>query len=189
MRLKEDFFTLPATELAPKLLGKYICRKVDSGELVNGEENAACGFLKRDGGSLILRARITETECYYGYDDTASHASRGKTPRSAVMFGQGGLAYVYLCYGIHELFNIISGTDGHPEGVLIRGVLGANGPGKLTKFLGIGREFNGENLASSDRLWIEDGEAPEKILTSARIGIDYAEKKDRERLWRFLSNI
>ena len=100
--LDTAYFSAPATQLAPDLVGKLICRRLDDG--------------------TILRYRITETECYYGESDTACHACRGRTPRTDTLYMAGGVAYVYLCYGIHELFNIVTGPEGHPEAVLLRGV-------------------------------------------------------------------
>lgn len=164
-RLTKDFYLQPATVLAAKLLGKYLVRKTDEGE--------------------IIRARITETECYFGEEDTACHASRGLTKRTSVMYREGGVAYIYLCYGIHSLLNIVSGTEGHPEAVLIRAVDGYVGPGKLTKMLKIKGDLNGENLITSEKLWLEDGENVEEYASSPRIGIDYAEEADRLRLWRY----
>ena len=110
--LSKETYCLPATELAPLLLGKVLCIKQ---------------------GDVVKRARITETEAYFGEEDTACHAHKGKTKRTEVLYEDGGLAYVYLCYGIHALMNVISGVKDHPEGVLIRGIEGYNGPGKLTK--------------------------------------------------------
>ena len=103
MRLMRDVLEQPATQLAPELLGRLVCRKTEQG---------------------ILKYRIMETECYFGEEDTACHASKGKTDRTKVLYEKGGTAYIYLCYGIHSLFNVVSGREGHPEAVLIRGVTG-----------------------------------------------------------------
>lgn len=167
-KLTRQFFSQTATELAPALLGKYLCRKLDDG--------------------TILRVRITETEAYYGTDDTACHACKGKTERNKIMWEKGGTSYVYLCYGIHNLFNIICGNEGFPEGVLIRGIEGFDGPGKLTKFLQITKAQNYEDLTTSQNIWLEDGEAFE-FERLKRVGIDYAEEKDRNILWRFRAKI
>ena len=102
--------------MAPALLGKLLCRRVDD---------------------KIIKYRITETECYFGEDDTACHAHKGKTERTKIMYHEGGVAYVYLCYGLHSMLNVVSGIEDFPEAVLIRGVEGYNGPGKLTKALEI----------------------------------------------------
>lgn len=163
--LTKSFYFEDAETLAPRLLGKILVRRTPSG---------------------IIRAAITETECYKGTDDTACHASRGKTARTYVMFEEGGRAYVYLCYGMHNMLNIVTGAQGEPQAVLIRSLAKVQGPGRLTKAMEITRELNGEILYESDRLWLEDGESLEYTQTP-RIGIDYADKKDRERLWRYIA--
>lgn len=166
MRLKKTQYFLPATELAPLLLGKLLCRKL------NGN---------------TVKLRITETESYYGENDTACHASHGKTERTKVLYEHGGIAYIYLCYGIHSLFNIVSGNEGFPEAVLIRGVEGYNGPGKLTRALSIDRSLNGINLMESDELWVEDDGYVTEYTETPRIGIDYATLEYRNKLWRFVA--
>ncbi len=164
-RLKKDFYLRPATELSVLLLGKLLVRKTEQG---------------------VIKARITETECYFGEEDTACHAHRGKTDRTRILYEEGGLAYVYLCYGIHSLLNVVSGDKGHPEAVLIRAVDGYNGPGKLTKALSITREQNYTDLCTSDELWIEDdGLVPTEIQRSKRVGIDYATQEYQDVLWNF----
>ncbi len=159
-----EFFAQDGYLLAQRLLGKYICRNIDG---------------------RIVKMQITETECYIGTDDTACHAHKGKTERTKIMWAAGGVCYVYLCYGIHNMLNFVSGFEGEPQAVLIRGVQGCDGPGKLTKALEIDRSFNGENLLTSGRIWLEEGEALPYTATP-RIGINYAEEKDRNALWRFV---
>ena len=127
-----------------------------------------------------------ETECYYSEEDTACHASKGKTDRTRVLYEKGGTAYVYLCYGMHSLFNVVSGKEGFPEAVLIRGVEGYNGPGKLTKVMQITRELNKEDLAMSKRLWLEDDGYVPPYRTDKRVGIDYATPEYRDILWRYI---
>ncbi len=167
MILDKEYFKRSAKELAPELIGKILCRRM---------------------GEMIIRARITETECYYGEEDSACHAHRGKTPRTETLYREGGITYVYLCYGIHSLLNFVTGPEGHPEAVLIRGVDGATGPGRVTKFLGITRADNALPLSEEGGIWIEDDDIPPpKIKKLPRVGIDYAERKDRERKWRFLA--
>ena len=166
MKVQRDFYTRSAAEVAPLLLGKILCRRMP-------------------GGGEILRYRITETECYTA-SDTACHAHRGKTPRNSVMYELGGAAYVYLCYGIHNLLNVVTGEADNPEAVLIRGVEGFNGPGKLTKAMKIGRELNGVDLTASETLWLEDDGVQFNYTATPRIGIDYASEEDRARLWRFV---
>ncbi|MDY5869936.1 MAG: DNA-3-methyladenine glycosylase [Lachnospiraceae bacterium] len=164
-RLGRNYFSRPATELAPELIGKLLCRRVE-------EE--------------IYRYRITETECYFGEEDTACHASKGRTERTKVLYEQGGTAYVYLCYGMHSLFNVVTGKKGHPEAVLIRGITGYNGPGKLTRAMMINRDLNGEDLVESNRLWVEDDGYRPDYTVAKRVGIDYATPEYRDILWRYV---
>ena len=156
-----------AKELAPELLGKLLCRRREKG---------------------ILKYRIMETECYCGEEDTACHASKGKTARTKILYEKGGTAYIYLCYGIHSLFNVVSGEEGHPEAVLVRGVSGYNGPGKLTRAMEIDRSLNGEDMVTSDLLWIEDDGYKPQYARAKRVGIDYATEKYRDILWRFIAD-
>ena len=165
MILKKEYFSKSAIELAPDLLGKIICRKTDKG---------------------VTRARITETECYYGESDTACHAHKGKTERTKVMYEAGGITYVYLCYGMHAMLNIVTGAVDHPEAVLIRGVEGAIGPGRTTKLLSITTVQNAIPLEAENEIWIEDDGARPEYTALPRVGIDYADDVDRKRLWRFL---
>jgi DNA-3-methyladenine glycosylase len=162
-RLDESFYRKSALELAPLLVGKLLFSNTGA----------------------IAQARITETEAYYGPFDTACHASKGKTPRTEVMFRRGGFAYIYLCYGIHHLLNVVTGPEGHPEAVLLRGGIGFRGPGRLTKALGVTKALNGEDLLSSSLIWLEDDGFKTECRASKRIGIDYAKEEDREKLWRF----
>lgn len=164
-RLGRNALSRPATVLAPELLGKLLCSRTDKG---------------------ILRYRIMETECYFGEEDTACHASKGKTERTKVLYEKGGTAYVYLCYGIHSLFNVVSGKEGHPEAVLIRGVADYNGPGKLTRAMEIDRSLNGEDVVTSHRLWLEDDGCHPAYVRAKRVGIDYATEEYRNILWRFI---
>lgn len=133
-----------------------------------------------------MRLRITETEAYYGAEDTACHAHKGRTPRTEMLYRSGGYVYVYLCYGIHSLLNMITGPEEHPEGVLIRCCEGVEGPGKLTKALGVDRSFNGENLFAGSRLTILDDGKCFKHTTAPRVGIGYASEEDQARPWRFI---
>lgn len=130
--------------------------------------------------------RITETEAYYGTEDTACHAHKGRTPRTQMLYKSGGYVYVYLCYGMHSLLNIITGPEEHPEGVLIRCCQGAQGPGKLTKALGVDRSFNGENLLTGSRLSLLDDGKRFVYTTAPRVGIGYASQEDQARPWRFV---
>jgi DNA-3-methyladenine glycosylase len=155
-------------------------------------------FLVRKYRGKIWRARITETEAYVGEDDLASHASRGRTPRTERMYGEPGRAYVYMIYGMYHCLNIITEKKNFPAAVLIRGVelllldkervgVRLDGPGKLCRFLKIDRKFNGWDITKGDKLWIESRDPRAKLLEikkSKRIGVDYA-KYCKEYLWRF----
>ena len=167
MRLRTSFYAAPATELAPRLLGVFLCRRFDDGK--------------------VVKARITETEAYYGESDSACHAAHGRTPRTDIMYARGGFAYVYLCYGMHNMLNIVSGKKDFPEAVLIRSVEGAEGPGRLTKRLAVTRDLNRENLVTSKRLWLESDGRTLPFRTAPRVGIGYASPEDQARLWRFIA--
>ena len=140
-------------------------------------------------GKLLVvngkRFRISETEAYCGEADTACHAHKGKTKRTEVLYADAGTLYIYLCYGIHWLLNIVTGEPGQPEAVLIRACLEAPGPGKLTKALGITGTLNRESAVSSPELWIEDDGFSCEVETAKRVGIGYASQEDQDRLWRF----
>lgn len=165
-RLDSEYFrSHDALFIAEDLLGKLLVRDFGNGH--------------------IMRWQIVETETYLGHNDLASHASKGRTPRTEIMFSEGGVVYAYLIYGIHWLLNIVTGPGDHPEAVLIRGVKNCIGPGRVGKLIKLDRSFYGENLESSKRIWIEDQKTTGKILTSPRIGIDYAGEIWRNKLWRF----
>jgi DNA-3-methyladenine glycosylase len=126
---------------------------------------------------------IVETEAYLGPEDLASHARFGPTRRTSVMFGPGGVSYVYLCYGIHEMFNIVTGGNGEGQAVLIRAIapwLGlpddaaiGRGPGKVTRALAIDRRHDRRDLATGD-LFVAAAAAPPRIARGPRIGVAYA---------------
>ena len=161
-RLSAADYAVDAVTAAKMLLGKWLCRRLPNGS--------------------VRKVRIVEIEAYCGEEDTACHAHCGKTERNAPMYEQGGIAYIYLCYGMHNLLNIVTGAKDNPEAVLIRGVEGAIGPGRVTKFLQIDRALNRESLTVSKWLWIEDdGTKPPRFKTTPRIGIGYATKRDRNR--------
>jgi DNA-3-methyladenine glycosylase len=164
MRLNDKkFFNQKAKYLAPKLLGKILCRNY------NGQ---------------VIKSKIVEVEAYTGTQDSACHSSKKKSSRTSVMWEDGGKVYVYLCYGMHYMLNIVcAGKD--PEAVLIRGVQDAIGPGRLTKFYKIDKSLNGEDIKTSSKIWLEEGENIINYKSSPRIGINYAEQKDREALLRF----
>lgn len=165
IRLSRKFFTRDVLEVAPGMIGKLICIRLPDGST----------------GRFV----ITEVEAYRGQEDIACHASKGRTARTEVMFQEGGRLYIYLIYGMYWMLNIVTAEKDNPQAILIRGVKNYNGPGVLTRSLGIDKTFYGEDLVTSERIWIEDdGNAP-IIRTSPRIGIDYAGEYWKERPWRF----
>jgi DNA-3-methyladenine glycosylase len=166
-RLPKDFFTRDVLEVAPELLGKYIVRKFDDG---------------RQEKFLII-----EVEAYRGEKDLACHASKGRTPRTEIMYHEGGKIYVYLIYGMYWMLNIVTSVKGIPQAILIRGIEGFNGPGKLTKKIFIDKSFYGEDLFLSQRLWIETNlnYCGTNYKIAPRIGIDYAGEIYKNKPWRF----
>ena len=164
MKLGYDFYHRPCPEVAKELVGKVLVRRV---------------------GDEVLRLRITETECYCGESDTACHASKGRTKRTEVMYGPAGTIYVYLCYGVHWMLNIVTGEETEPEAVLIRACEGKySGPGKLTKAMQITGGLNRGSILG-DELWVEDDGFSCGIEPDTRVGIGYASREDQELLWRF----
>ena len=160
-RLSYDFFHRHALEVAPDLVGKL---------LVHGDR-----YL-----------RISETEAYCGVTDTACHAHKGRTRRTEVLYADAGTIYIYLCYGMHWLMNVITGDIDDPQGVLIRACVEAEGPGKLTKKLGITGDLNRGSVVDSRELWIADDDFRCTVRTDKRVGIGYASQEDQDKLWRFI---
>lgn len=163
-RLVPDFFLRDVLEVAPELLGKMLVRQFDNGR--------------------IEKYRITEVEAYRGVEDRACHASKGRTPRTEVMFQEGGTIYVYLIYGQYWMLNLVTGKEDDASAVLIRGLEGFSGPGRVGRQLQLDRSFYGEKLSNSSRLWIEESAYVKEIQISKRIGIDYSEEW-KDKLWRF----
>lgn len=159
MKLDYDFYHRPCLEVAHDLVGKVL----------------VCADQK---------LRISETEAYVGEADTACHAHKGRTKRTEVMYMKAGTVYVYLCYGMHWLLNIVTGEENEPEAVLVRACVEANGPAKLTKKLGIAGEFNRSSICGEE-LYIEDDGFSCEVTTDKRVGIGYASQEDQEKLWRF----
>lgn len=177
MKLPESFYAGDdVIAISRNLLGKYLFSKIDG---------------------LVSGGYIVETEAYNGIIDRASHAYGGRfTPRTQTMYLPGGVAYVYLCYGIHEMLNVVTSVEGQPHAILIRAIqptVGLDlmlarrnmaaikpnitmGPGSVAKALGVSRKQNGMSL-QSDTLWIEDqglSFPDEAIAAVPRIGVDYA---------------
>lgn len=184
--LPQSFYqSTDVVTLAQQLLGKVIVTNIDG---------------------IQSSGIITETEAYKAPEDKASHAyNNRRTKRTEIMFGSAGRAYVYLCYGIHHLFNVVTGPEDHAHAVLIRAIEPLDnieaimerrringlkpqltaGPGVLSKALGINTNHTGTILfdpKSPIQIW--DGETPTDIVHSKRIGIDYAEEW-KDKLWRF----
>jgi DNA-3-methyladenine glycosylase len=187
-RLSQAFFNRPTLEVARDLLGTRLVH------IENGTR---------------LAGTIVETEAYVGETDLGCHAKAGRTPRTAVMYGQPGHAYVYFTYGMHWLFNCITEREGFPAAVLIRAIdpidgveliasrrgsrprrEWTNGPAKLTQALGIDSSHNGLNLCTSDSpLFLETGEpiADERVTTTPRVGLYTVPEPWKSVPWRFLA--
>ena len=132
---------------------------------------------------------ITEVEAYDGEHDLACHARAGRTSRTAPLYEAGGIWYVYLCYGIHEMLNLVVGPRDWPAAVLIRGVEGIHGPGRVTKLLNIDRSLNRKAADPVSGLWLVDRDVhvPEKcIQATPRVGVDYAGEIWAKKPWRFV---
>lgn len=137
----------------------------------------------------VISSRIMETEAYRGEEDRACHASKGKTVRTEMMYRRGGHAYIYLIYGIHELFNIVTGKEDEPQAVLIRALeKPLDGPGKWTKAFSVTREQNGLYLPESHEIWLEDDGYRPHIIVAPRVGIDYAGDYWKNIPWRFIAH-
>jgi DNA-3-methyladenine glycosylase len=165
-RLGRSFFQQPAIELAKQMLGVIMVRRT---------------------GPTLRRARIVETEAYLGPRDLASHASKGLTNRTEVLFGPPGRAYVYFIYGLHYMFNVVAGATGEGQAVLIRGAepldgwhADLTGPAKLAQQFGITLAQNGLDLTGDEIYFVRENEYVPRIIKTKRIGIDYARHwKDR----------
>lgn len=163
-RLTNAFFQREALDIAPLLLGKKLIRVIDG---------------------VKQEYLITEVEVYLGEEDTACHASRGRTERTEVMYAKGGVIYVYLIYGMYWMLNFVTGKEDHPQAILIRAVKNINGPGRVGKVLHLDKSFYGEDLATSNRIWVEDTLQKVDFTTAPRIGINYASEVWRSKPWRF----
>jgi len=168
-RFKRDFYSQDVLEVAPRLLGQHLVKS-----------NADGSFT-----SYV----ITETEAYRGGEDLACHASKGMTPRTRVMFGEGGHIYMYLIYGMHWMMNVVTGPEGVPQAVLFRGLREASGPGRLTRLLGVDRSFYGVDLVGSGQIWIEESGSSPAYSTGPRIGVEYAGEPWKDMPWRFLMDL
>lgn len=176
--LPRSYFTRDALEVAQSVIGALVVRD-----------------------SVVLR--ITEVEAYRYPGDTANHCRFGRTARNAPMWGPPGNAYVYLCYGIHNMLNLVTGPEGVGAAVLVRsceivageelvrhrrgGLSGPamlTGPGKVGAALALDVSFSGHSLVNSGGLEIRRGTPPSALLEGPRVGVDYAEPEDRDAPWR-----
>lgn len=165
-KLTRDLYKRDVLELAPDLLGRELVHRSPDG--------------------VVRGYTIMETEAYRGEDDLACHASRGRTKRTEIMYQHGGMVYMYLIYGMYWMFNIVSGPKEVPQAVLLRGIEGWDGPGKLTRELELDRSYYGEDLVVSDRIWVSERKGRGKIQTGPRINIDYAGTLWKNKPWRYI---
>jgi len=186
-KLDKDFYqSKDVVQVSKDLLGKKLCTNIEG---------------------IYTSGIIVETEAYSGKNDKACHAHLGRfTKRTSTMYEVGGTAYIYLCYGIHHLFNIVTNVEGIADAVLVRALMPIEGieqmrqrvitkqadrnicagPGKLSKALGIEKSRNGIDIASSNEVWIENAleTYSSDIVATTRVGIEYAEE-DALLPWRF----
>jgi DNA-3-methyladenine glycosylase len=185
-RISRAFFAQPTLTIAPQLLGKLLVR-LDGGQRISGY--------------------ITEVEAYIGEEDQACHARAGRTPRTQVMYGPAGHAYVYFTYGMHWCLNFVTEAQGFPAAVLIRGIEPlegleiistrrrhqpaqhwSDGPGKICQALGINGRFNGVDLCAPEtHLFLEEGKAipTENVTNSPRVGLNSVPEPWKSIPWRF----
>lgn len=162
-KCSRSFFNQPTVQVAQELLGQVLAFQDH-------------------------RGIITETEAYCGFDDPASHAARGETPRTKIMFGKPGYAYVYLIYGMYHCLNFVTEKPGYPAAVLIRGIQLLNGskkhldgPGKLCRELGITKEHNGSDIVNGCDFQVLETQDKPSFIQTPRIGI----KVGLDKFWRF----
>lgn len=170
--LPSSFFNRPTLVVAEELVGKFL--------VIQEADGREAAFM------------ICEVEAYDGPEDRASHAFRGKTKRTNVMFGEAGFWYVYLIYGTYWMLNIVTGPEAYPAALLIRAAGEYDGPGKLTKALKIDKRFHEKLACKETGLWIEDraedgGETrPLRVWKTPRVGVEYAGPIWSKKLYRFV---
>lgn len=179
MILNKKFFQRPVKTVAEDLLGKYLVRRFADGR--------------------TLAEMVTEVEIYDGPEDRASHAcqigtdkrrrnNKGKTKRTAPMFEAGGIFYIYLCYGMYQMLNIVVGEKDYPAAILIRATRETKGPGRLTRKFAIDKSLNTKSALRGTGLWFEDRKeelAPQKIVRVPRTGVDYAGEIWKNKKYKF----
>ena len=185
-KIPRAFYTRPdVVAISRELVGKFLCTRIDG---------------------VLTAGMIVETEAYHGLNDKACHAHLKRTKRTEIMYAEGGCAYVYLIYGMHALFNIVTNSDGLADAVLVRAIEPTDGlaemllrrnlpapgprvtagPGLVTKALGISTRHYGTDL-TGNLIWLEDRGvqvADEQLLASPRVNVDYA-GEDALLPWRF----
>ena len=177
--LPRDFYDRPTLKVAKDLLGKYLMRETQAG---------------------VLHTRIVDVEAYVGPEDRASHASKGRTKRTEIMFGPSGVVYVYLIYGMYHCLNLVTERIDFPAAILIRGIEivengnrrldfppRVEGPGRVCRFLEIDRNLNGLDATQGKGIWVEDrgkNVSPRQIQKLPRIGVSYAGDW-AQKPWRF----
>lgn len=165
--MDEFYYQKSSIELAPLLLGCCISHFLSDGTICSGV--------------------ISETEAYYGENDTACYAYKGRNKTSELLYHAGGTIFVHRCYGIHWLLNIVSGKEDDAQGVLIRGIDDVHGPGRVTKYLSLSNEYNGQLITECPSLIIYDRLEPNiNYQTLPRIGISYASTEDQALPLRFV---
>jgi DNA-3-methyladenine glycosylase len=171
MKLPRSFYNQQTLKVAQQLLGTFLTRKIGARKIVG---------------------KIVETEAYVGFADKASHASRGRTERTAIMFGRPGFVYIYMIYGMYYCLNIVTEREEYPAAVLIRAVepvtksrIRPAGPGKVCQFYKIDKRYNGTDMCGRT-FWIEQKGSTKNIsiVRTKRVGVDYAGAY-RHKRWRF----
>ncbi len=159
-RLRRPYYARPATEVAADLIGTILVHRI---------------------GDRLLRGRIVETEAYIGPHDLASHASKGRTARTEIMFGQAGHAYIYFIYGMYDMFNIVTSVEGDAQAVLVRAAepldgwdADLSGPGKLCRAFSITRSLNRADLTKGELFLLSDNSPPPRVVRGKHVGVDYS---------------
>ena len=165
-RFDRSFFLRDALDVAPRLIGALLTRRFPDG--------------------TVREYVLTELEVYRGEEDKACHASSGRTRRTDIMYDMGGKIYMYLIYGMYWMFNIVTSEKNNPQAILIRGVRGIDGPGRVTRSLQMKRDFYGEDLVTSDRIWIANRGNRFAFKTTPRINIQYAGEEWMQKPWRYV---